>query len=193
VALELDPAVLPPCRGVVFAAKPVSDNDPQKVCGYSPGAVDALFNRAVAPTIIVEADGACRKPLKAPAHHEPVIPANTTVVIGVIGLSCFSGTLTPKTVFRQEYFAAITGLAPGDAVTPESVALLVSHPDGLFKSCPRAAKRLLFLNQCDLPGAFDKGVALAEILFTHNTGFLHAVYIGSVNKERTSCHKVLSA
>jgi len=191
VALEHDPTALPPCRGVVFAARPASD-DGKKVHGYSADEVDALFSRAIAPTIIVEADGASCRPIKAPASHEPVIPANTTIVIGVIGLSCFSMPFTPATVFRDEYFAAVTGLTLGDTLTPEAVAALVLHPKGLFKNRPRIAKRLLFLNQCDLPGALDKGAALAEMIFTRAADFLHAVYIGSVNKERTSCHKVLS-
>ena len=42
---------------------------------------------SLADYVLVEADGAKRFPLKAPAAHEPVIPDETRLVIAVAGLS----------------------------------------------------------------------------------------------------------
>ena len=36
--------------------------------------------------VLIEADGAKRRPLKVPAEHEPVIPEMTTHVLSVYGL-----------------------------------------------------------------------------------------------------------
>ena len=188
-----DPAVLSmPREGSLFAARPCPPGgDPHKVYGYSGAEVDALFRRGAGIWIIVEADGAAGRPLKAPAMHEPVIPAETNVVIGVIGLCGLSRPFTPETVFRTERFSAVTGLAPGEHISPEAVATLVLHPEGLFKNSPDSSARLLFCNQSDLPGALKKGAALAEAVFSRNAAFLHAVYLGSARTEQTKCRKLL--
>ena len=38
--------------------------------------------------VLVEADGANRRSIKAPGDHEPVVPPSTGAVIGVVGLDC---------------------------------------------------------------------------------------------------------
>lgn len=191
VMLESDSGSLVlPSGGAMFAARrSPPGGDPGKVYGYSAAEVDALAERGLAAWIFAEADGAAGRPIKAPAEHEPVIPAGTSVVIGVIGLSCLSRPLTPERVFRAERFAAVTGLAPGAPVTPEAVATLVLHPSGLFKNSPAAAARLLFCNQSDLPGAAEAGGAVAEAVFSRPNSFLRAVYLGSARAERLRCRK----
>jgi probable selenium-dependent hydroxylase accessory protein YqeC len=192
VLLEPEPAsfVLPPA-GALFAARPASGGrDPAKVYGYSAAEIDALRKRFPVSWILVEADGAAGKPLKAPAAYEPVIPGETAVVLGVIGLSCLLPSLCPAPVFRPEHFSALTGLAPGEAVTPEAVAGLVTHPRGLFQHSPDAAKRLLFCNQADLPGALEAGADLAQALFARKAGLPHALYLGSVRADSLRCRKL---
>jgi probable selenium-dependent hydroxylase accessory protein YqeC len=190
---ESDPAaLLPPRGGAVFAARPGPPGcGGDKVYGYSAAEVDALFRRGFAPWILVEADGAAGRPVKAPAEHEPVIPAGTAVVIGVIGLCCLSRPFTTELAFRAERFSAVTGLAPGDPVTPEAVATLVLHPDGLFKNSPGTSARLLFCNQSDLPGAVEAGGAVAEAVFSRNASFLRGAYLGAARAEGLKCRKLI--
>ena len=195
LVLESDPAslALPPA-GAVFAARPASGGrDPAKVHGYSAAEIDALQGRAFASWILVEADGAAGKPLKAPAEHEPVLPGGTAVVLGLIGLSCFLPSFRPDPVFRPERFSSLTGNAPGEAVTPEAVAMLATHPRGIFQHSPKTAKRLLFCNQADLPGAFTAGTALARALFARKTGLPHALYLGSAGLDSLQCRKIFPA
>jgi probable selenium-dependent hydroxylase accessory protein YqeC len=187
-----DPAsIAAPVSGFLFAAKnPPPGGDAAKVYGYAPEDVDALFARNTASRILVEADGAAGRPLKAPAEHEPVIPGTTRAVIAVVGLSCFLAPFGPETVFRPERVTVITGLLPGNAVTPEAVAALTVHPEGLFKNTPPGASRLLFCNQADLPGAREAGNALAAILARKHPGFLRGLYIGSLHKEGLQCRSM---
>lgn len=186
-----DPATLPPATGLVFAAKkPPLEGDAAKVYGYAPEEVDALHVRGAASRILVEADGAAGRPLKAPAEHEPVIPGTARGVIALIGLSCFCRPFGPETVFRPERVSAITGLHPGDAVTPEAIATLIVHRDGLFKNTPPGALRLLFCNQTDMPGAQEAAQALATIMLRNTPGFLHGLYAGSLQKKGPLCHKM---
>ena len=191
-AFETNPdALVLPGGGAMFAAKPSPPGkDPHKVYGYSADEVETLARRGLFTWTFVEADGAAGRPIKAPAENEPVIPVGTAVVIGVIGLSCMGQAFTPKTVFRTEHFAAITGLAPGATITAEAVAKLVLHPSGLFKNSPDASIRLLFCNQSDLAGSVEAGKAIAKAVFSSNNSFPRAVYLGAARAERLKCLKL---
>ena len=184
-------AMTVPVKGFTFAAKnPPPGGDPGKVHGYAPEEIDALRRAGAASRIIVEADGSAGRPLKAPAEHEPVIPGTTGVVVSLLGLACFCKPFGPETVFRPERVSAITGLLPGDAITPEGVAALITHREGLFKNAPPKALRLLFCNQADLPGTQEPMRALAGILARDHPGFLHGLYAGSLQKEGLLCRKM---
>lgn len=52
--------------------------------------------------MLIEADGAKRKPLKVPAEWEPVIPSFADVVVSVIGLDCLGKPIC-QTAHRAEY------------------------------------------------------------------------------------------
>jgi len=62
----------------------------------------------LADYILVEADGAKRLPLKAPAEHEPVIPPDTRLVIAVAGLDG-AGKPIKEAAFRPKQYAALCG------------------------------------------------------------------------------------
>ena len=79
---------------------------------------------ALADYVIVEADGARMRPIKAHAAHEPVIPAETNQTILVIGAEGF-GKPIREVVHRPEIFCAALGLSPEDIVTPEREAAFV--------------------------------------------------------------------
>ncbi len=99
--------------------------------------------------IIVEADGSAHRPLKAPAAYEPVFRASTDAVVIVLGASGFGRPLDDESVFRSQIWSDLTRLAPGDAVSPESVAAMVVHRQGLARTAPQSAVRALFINQVD--------------------------------------------
>lgn len=147
---------------VTVASKKSPDGN--KLVGLSPGEIDALGHSNKVPWIIVEADGASRKPLKAPAGHEPVIPLTSTVVVGVIGLKAIGKPLTEKWVFRSVLFAERAGLSLNDPVTVDAVVKLINHPQGLFKGAPAGARRLIFLNLAGDDRLLNCGLALVERL-----------------------------
>ena len=189
IAVEADPDKLAvPAAGGLLAFRPAPpEGDPGKAYGYPPEALDALARRDPGAWILVEADGAAGRPLKAPAEHEPVVPSLTGVVIGVIGLGGVYKPFGPDVVFRPERAAAIAGLETGQAVTPRALLSIITHPAGLFKACPAGAARLLFCNQSDLPGATRAGEELADAALPAFSDFFRAFYIGSVRREGLRC------
>lgn len=184
-----DPADIPPPQdGALLAGKQTKPGrNPEYLHGYAPEEIDALNARRIAPRIIVEADGASRRPLKAPAAHEPQVPSSTSVLIGVIGLCCMGKPLCDENVFRSELFSRVTGLAPFAPVTPEAVAALVLSPEGLFKACPPTAHKLLLCNQADLAGAEEAALALARAVRRSDPAFLQGIFLAGLKHQGLLC------
>ena len=72
--------------------------------------------------VLVEADGAARRPLKAHAPHEPVIPTGANQTICVVGASGF-GRPIAAAAHRPERYAALSGVPETAEATPEAEAV----------------------------------------------------------------------
>ena len=118
-----------------------------KVVGLEPELLDTLHGRHPDWSIIIEADGAKTKWLKAPKPHEPVIPTKTATTIAVVNMQVLGKPLTEDYVHRIEEVQAITGIALGDRITPEGVARLLRHENGIFQYAQ--GKRIVFCTGCD--------------------------------------------
>ena len=99
--------------------------------------------------LIIEADGARKLPLKAPADHEPPIPDFINVVITVIGLSGLGKPLNENWVHRPDLFSRLVDLPlEAEINSHHLVKALISNEGGL-KNIPSRAKKILFINQID--------------------------------------------
>ncbi|MBI2911110.1 MAG: putative selenium-dependent hydroxylase accessory protein YqeC, partial [Chloroflexi bacterium] len=135
-----------------------------KMNGVSPAWVERAATEAGADCVLVEADGAARRPIKAPARHEPVIPICATVVVAVIGLDALGAPLDAEHAHRPDRIAALTGLVPGEPLTAEAIALLATHPEGLAKGAPSGARLEYVLNKVDGPQEVSRARVLALAL-----------------------------
>jgi probable selenium-dependent hydroxylase accessory protein YqeC len=139
----------------------IEDNGEEKVSGPSPNWLDKWWEEKFVDYFLVEADGAAGRPVKAPASHEPVIPLSTTDLIGVIGIDALGLSLQEKNVFRSEIFSQLTGLKLGEKMGIEALALLICHPQGLFKGIPQNCFRHLFINKVENSKDLKKAEELA--------------------------------
>lgn len=110
-----------------------------KAVGVEPGWVDEAWTQGIADAIVVEADGARRRKVKAPAPHEPVIPIVTTVVVAMMSAAALGGVIA-DVAHRPELVAAVVGAEPGDTFTPEHAATLLTSVRGARKGVPSAAR-----------------------------------------------------
>jgi probable selenium-dependent hydroxylase accessory protein YqeC len=125
--------------------------DSRKLKGVSPLLVLRLIKQPQVGHIVIEADGASQRPLKAPnPEYEPVIPSCTTVVIPVVGIDALGCKLSEEQVFRSEIASQLTGVPLGEVVTAETVARLILHPSGLAAGSPAEARIIPFINKMDL-------------------------------------------
>lgn len=113
-----------------------------KLVGVAPTVVDGWWDQGLAELVAVEADGARRNLIKAPAEHEPVIPASSTVVVWVMSALAF-GEPIADVAHRPDLFAAALGVSEDHAITPELVARLVTSSGGGRKGVPAGARLLV--------------------------------------------------
>ncbi len=149
-----------------------------KLNGFNPGTIDRIWQSGIFRWIIVEADGAAGRPLKAPAANEPVIPDSTRWLIATVGLSVVGKPLSPKWVFRPQIVSELTGLRSGAAISVSAIAKLCLDQNGLLKNTPEQARRFIFLNQADLPGSRAAGEQITRLLTRYARKSFNGVLIG---------------
>jgi len=114
--------------------------------------------------LLVEADGSRQRPLKAPAPHEPAVPADVDTVIVFAGLLGLGLPLDDEHVHRPVAFATLSGAALGEPVSLEALAAVLVHPDGGLKHIPPGARRVALLNQADTHELRAQGSHIARSL-----------------------------
>ena len=156
--------------------------DTGKIQGVSPSLLDDVCHGVETDYLIIEADGSAGRPVKAHDRHEPVIPASTTLVVGMTGLEALGQPVGPETVFRQDIFNEVTGAKPGQIITGEILAGLFSAPEGIFKGTPDRARRAVFLNKTDLLAQSGPARELAVLVREKVSPPLDCIVYGSVTK-----------
>jgi len=116
-----------------------------KLKGLLPEQPFLLLQQGGADMVIVEADGARHRQIKAPAAYEPVLPAQVRVVLLLLSAEVLNQPLGGNIAHRPEIIASLTGLASGDLLTPAAVARLLLHPQGGLKQVPEDATVSLLL------------------------------------------------
>ncbi|NDV24297.1 selenium cofactor biosynthesis protein YqeC [Desulfovibrio sp. JC022] len=144
------------------------DPDSGKLLGISRETVSELLDAELADVILVEGDGAARKPLKAPAGHEPVIPVESDLCIGVMGIDAVYRTMSKGCVHRSEIFSAVSGTKTGDVIRPRHLIRLAESRMGLFKGSPAGCAKAVFLNKTDSPGGMELAAEFTRLLARTN-------------------------
>lgn len=135
-----------------------------KVRGLEPARVDEIAALEEVDTVIVEADGAKLRPFKAPAGHEPVIPASTTLLVPVAGMDVLGLSLTEAHVHRPERVATLAGVEPGGLIDAGIVARVLGHRQGGLKCRPPGARVVAFLNKAEDETRYQAARAIAREL-----------------------------
>ena len=132
-----------------------------KLRGIPPLWVESLAAIPGVSILLVEADGAAGRSLKAPREDEPVLPGNTSLLVPVVGIDVLGCPLDEQHVFRAELAARLLHLQPGQEVTLQIIADLLGL---IVKNHPPGTRVVPFINKIDLPGSLEKGRVLARFL-----------------------------
>jgi probable selenium-dependent hydroxylase accessory protein YqeC len=154
-----------------------------KLSGFEPDAIGRFWKTGLFRWILVEADGAAQRPLKAPAAHEPVIPECSTLVVAVVGLDAVGESLNDQWVFRPDIYSQLADIPLNSPITENSVVAMILDDNGMMKGCPPTARRCVFLNKAEEDHTFAAGRTIATILHKKGGRKFDRILIGSVKRE----------
>lgn len=135
-------------RHITVAANTTAEG---KLQGIPPDWADDLRSLPGIGAVLVEADGAKGRLIKAPAAHEPVIPASADLILLLMSAEALDQPFSAEIAHRPEQISALTGLVSGETITPQVLATLATSEHGLLKGCPPAAKAILVLTHASPP------------------------------------------
>lgn len=120
-----------------------------KAVGVDPSTCDRWFTVVEGVDhVLIEADGARRRPFKTPGALEPVVPATTTMVIVIAGADAL-GRVIGDQCHRPLRVAALAGCRPYERLTPERAAVVLLHERGFVASVPPGARMAIVITKVD--------------------------------------------
>ena len=121
-----------------------------KLAGLQPEQPYELLMKSGADAVIVEADGARHRMIKAPAEHEPLIPLQTNVALLMISAEAFNQPLSAEIAHRPEHIARVTGISQGDILSPAVIARLITSEQGALKHIPKTSSVYLLITHASI-------------------------------------------
>jgi probable selenium-dependent hydroxylase accessory protein YqeC len=137
-------------KGILTAARALGEDG--KVSGLSSDCIDLLFKRDLFQLLLIEADGARGKSLKAPATHEPVIPEACTLVLPVVGLDVLGRPLTEEYVHRPQIVSEAAGIRLNQTIAPEVIIRVMLIYRDLAQKFQSAVRIVPIINKADSDG-----------------------------------------
>ena len=122
----------------------------EKLAGLQPEQPYELLLNSGADVVIVEADGARHRMIKAPGEHEPVIPLQTNVALLMISAEAINQPLSDRIAHRPEQVATVTGINVGDVLSPAVIARLITSEQGALKHIPETASVYLLFTHASI-------------------------------------------
>lgn len=154
----------------------------EKLKGITEKQINEIIRHADFDYILIEADGAAGKPLKAPHNYEPQVPSCTTVFCVVIGYDALGLKNNIENTHRPQLIARITGKPIDSIITHEDIVALLSHPHGLLKGRPAATRTAVIINKVSA-SMISEAQKLAMMILEKGRG-INAVICGEINSAR---------
>jgi len=155
-----------------------------KALGVSPELPGRLLGQAGIDLVLVEADGSRMKPIKAPADHEPVIPAETTLVVPVVGIDALDGPILLAWAVWQVVGGRMVNsqrsMVNGQ-LTAVGVARLLVHSQGGLKGAPEGARIVPLINKVETAVQFAAAREIAHLALHESR--IEQVVIGAVRTD----------
>lgn len=132
---------------------------PRKISGVSKEIAESFIE--IADFVLVEADGAKGLPLKVPAEHEPVILAESTLVVGVCGIDAV-GKRIKEICHRSKLVSRFLNTDEEHIVNVSDVAKILASSEGQRKDvrCPYK----VIINKADTIMELEKAKEISKEL-----------------------------
>jgi probable selenium-dependent hydroxylase accessory protein YqeC len=117
-------------RSVAYACP---SSKPGRHAGASPATIRTIHDAGGFAVTLVKADGARMRWIKAPVPDEPILVPGVDTVIPVVSARAIGEPLSERVAHRIDRVAAVTGIAPGERLTPEAVGRLLASEQGALQ------------------------------------------------------------
>ena len=118
--------------------------------------------------------------IKAPNATEPVISESVSLVVPVVGIDALGCRLAEDNVFRPEIVSRLTGLSPGGTISVDTIATLITHPQGIIKGSPAHARIIPLINKVDLVQDLSSAEDVASKILEKGHPQIKRVILGQV-------------
>ena len=145
-------------------------NKPGRHAGVSPETIRAIHDDGEFVATFVKADGARMRWIKAPAPDEPILVPGVDTVIPVLSARAIGEPLSERSAHRVEHVAAVTGIAPGEILTPEAVGRLLASEQGSLH-CTAGARVAPVINMVDNDDKEERARAAATAAIAMTSRF----------------------
>lgn len=139
------------------------------------------FSREKKVVLLIEADGAAGRSLKAPAAHEPALPHNLDLLVPVVGVDAVGESVDSEFVHRSEQLRKLLDIESGLELTFEHVASLLKHPSGGLKALPLHAVLRVLINKVTTKERLRVAQQIAGVALQEKK--IKSVVIGAVQKK----------
>lgn len=166
-------------RVVAYAYRTDTAN---RVGGLDAAALAAINASGEFDLMLIKADGARARLIKAPADYEPLIPDFADTVIPVVSARVFGRTLGEGIAHRPELAARVMETTLDAPLTPIHIARLLSAADGALKGVGDA-RVVPLINMVDDEAARVLAVAAARAALAA-TGRFDRVVLATMRERR---------
>ena len=135
---------------------------PNRLAGVEPAQVAALHRAGGFDLTLVKADGARARLVKAPGPREPCIAPDTTTVIALVSAHILRLPLSQDNAHRPDRLAEVTGVLPGEVLSPQQLGALLASPEGSLKGIG-GARVVGLINMVDDDQLADRAYQAAQM------------------------------
>jgi probable selenium-dependent hydroxylase accessory protein YqeC len=151
-----------------------------KLIGVYPDILADIQESNLFDYIIIEADGAARKSLKACTFNEPVVPEFTDCLVSMAGLDVVGKPLDEQWVFRSNIFSNVTKRPLTSKITESDIAEMLIHDIASIKVTKPDVIKIAFLNKADNSHSQKAGNEIAALIEERARGRFHRVIVAGL-------------
>ena len=152
--------VLSSSPAVVAGSGMLSKN---RIGGIDPAWIGDLAH--LVDVVLVEADGSRRRPIKGTADHEPAIPESVTLLVAVGNVSALGTPVDEEHVHRPEIFSDLTGVGPGQSITPGAFATAIAQ--GSLARVPQTSRTAALITGVEPGRSMSDASVITRELWRH--------------------------
>jgi len=100
-----------------------------------------------------------------------------------LGMDGLGRELNEENAFQPGRVSRLTGVPLGEKMTAEAMAVLMIHPEGLFKGAPPSCRRIAFLNKVDVIEEIEEAREIALRILKGRNRQVERVILGQLKSE----------